>query len=115
MTLLDEGRDVHDEVGAHVSIKTGVHDLEGAMRLAACVNLLQPGEKTRVVAERANHGVVGMTCLPVGKYDDARTELSQNADDCDSIFERILDGAIGERESLTPTHAENVCSLFGFA
>ena len=35
MALLDEGRDVHDEAGAHVGIEAGVDDLEGAMGLAA--------------------------------------------------------------------------------
>ncbi len=45
MALLDEGRDVDDEAGAHVGVEAGVDDLEGAMRFSAGVDLLQAGEE----------------------------------------------------------------------
>jgi len=46
-----------------------------------------------------------MTCLPVRKDDDAGAEETQDTGDFDSIFEGVLDGAIGETEGLAPANA----------
>ena len=45
MALLDEGRDVDDEAGAHVGVEAGIDNLEGPMRFGSGVDLLSPERK----------------------------------------------------------------------
>ncbi len=59
VALVDEGRDIDDEAGAHIGVEAGVDDLEGAVRLGTCVDFLQSREKAGFVAEGRDDGVVG--------------------------------------------------------
>ena len=56
-----------------------------------------------------------MARLPVGKDDDARAKLTQNAHDGDAILKRVCDCAVGQVERLAPAHSENARGFFGLA
>ena len=114
VALLDKGRDVDDEGGAHIGVETGVDDFEGTMRRRGCFHFGQAGEEAGFITERGDDGVIGVAGLPVGENDYAGAEKAENADDLETVGEGILDSAIWQVERLTPGDAENAGSFGGF-
>jgi hypothetical protein len=114
-----------------VGVEAGVNDLEGAVRFRGPdgqrqvhgglgssikgVDLFEAGEETGVIAKRGADGVVGVAGLPVGKDDDARAEMADDARDSDAVVEGVFDGAVGQGECLAPADAEDAGGFIGFA
>jgi len=116
-TLLDVWRDVDDEGWPDVGVERGVEDLVRAVgRVCGAGNLklAETADETGFVTEDGSGVVVGMTTLPVRKYDNAGAQTAKNSGDLQAVGLGIFDIAVGKVEGLAVLDLEDARGCFGF-